>query len=45
MANNTLVKNNICIGGESKQNALFSIKKNSTENAHMHSMPRIGPDL
>ena len=37
-----MVKNDICLGGASKQNALFS-KKGAQKNAPMPSLSRIGP--
>ena len=37
-----MVKNHICLGGASKQNAIFW-KKSAPKNAPMHPMSRIGP--
>ena len=39
-----MIKNDIYLGGGSKQNALFS-KKYALKNAPMPPMSRIGPDI
>ena len=38
-----MVKNDICLGGASKQNAFF--EKSAPKNAHMPLMSRIGPEM
>ena len=38
-----MVKNGICLGGASNQNALFFLEKCAPKNASMPSLSRIGP--